>query len=81
MIDENNLIRGNLVQFRYDGRKFEYLHGGNYCKHVTGYIDKITRDEIYIGDECVIKSKGATIYHVKEYKKNRIGDLESKLSK
>ena len=79
-IDEKNLIRGNLVRFRYISKGFRYITSREMISIVVGYIDKITRDSIYVGNECGTEINGAAIYRTRKYKKSKIRGLESKLS-
>jgi len=77
MIEEKDLIRGNLVRFRYTGNWFL---GNKDVRDVVGYLDKITGDLIYVGNECTTGVNGVVINNTRKYKRSKIESLESKIS-
>ena len=68
-IDE--ITRGTEVRFRY------FL--GKQVNNVIGFVDKITKDRIFVGNESHIETIGLEIYHTKKYMKDKIENLERKI--
>ena len=64
---EKKLSRADYVEFRY-------LNGKN-VRTVKGWVDKITRESIYVGNEYMIDKEGLIIEHTKRYRISKMENL------
>ncbi len=67
----DKLKRGDYVSFRYEGGFMD-----NQMKSVVGWVDKIEKTHIVVGNQSWMEVDGLSVNHTRKYYVGRIKSLE-----